>query len=144
MSVVSLGVRASGVAHVAVTIPGPFPRLTDAPSREQATCARPPADARGVAHGAAGLRTPCASPPSYVSVSILRARRRRPTCESPSSYVRVRRDSCFPSRRVSTPSSSSPVTSRERFLRAPENHFVMIQEISSNLFYSLADVFNIL
>lgn len=87
---------------------------------------------------------PCASPPSYVSVSVLRARRRRPTCASPSSYVRVRRDSCFPSRRVSTPSSSSPVTSRERFLRAPENHFVMIQEISSNLFYSLADVFNIL
>lgn len=89
MSVVSLGVRASGVAHVAVTIPGPFPRLADAPSREQATCAHPPADARGVAHGAAGLRTPCASPPSYVSVSVLRARRRRPTCASPSSYVRV-------------------------------------------------------
>lgn len=138
MSVVSLGVWASGVTHVAVTIPGPFPRLADAPSREQATCARPPADARGVARSAAGLRTPVRV------AAVLRARRRRPTCASLPSYVRVRRDSCFPSRRVSTPSSSSPVTSRERFLRAPENHFVMIQEISSNLFYSLADVFNIL
>lgn len=81
-SVVSLGVRASGVTHVAVTIPGPFPRLTDAPSREQATCARPPADARGVARSAAGLRTP-------VRVAAVLRERLRPTCASPPSYVRV-------------------------------------------------------